>query len=141
MSRVGRLAGALLAETEGEYFLVGNLKRPCDFPACGFEKPAAEIDALTRPCVRLAAIGPVPAERLGPWLALSLEGEALLQALTERLVIERNGSVSERLWRLLLSEDPDADVPPPDAVIESRWLGEMPMHLWRIVRETVLKCT
>jgi hypothetical protein len=77
----------------------------------------------------------------GPWLTLTLEGGPLLAALTERLVIERNGSVSDRLWRLILSADPDADPPPPDAVIDARWLGEMPGHLWRLVRETVLKCT
>ena len=48
MARVGRLAGALLAETEGRYFLVGNTKEPCDFRALGVEPPP-EIDALKRP--------------------------------------------------------------------------------------------
>jgi hypothetical protein len=137
MSRVGRLAGAILAETRGEYFLVGNLKRPCDFPAAGFERPAAEIDALARPSVRLARSGPLAVP--GPWLELDLEGEPLLQALVARLLIERNGSVSDRLWRLILSPDPDAQ-PDPDATIDARWLGEVPAHLWQLVRETVLKC-
>jgi hypothetical protein len=138
MSRVGRLAGALLAETLGEYFLVGNLKRPCDFAAAGFERPAQEIDALARPYVRLARAGALAVP--GPWLALNLEGEPLVRALAERLLIERNGSVSDRLWRLILSPDPDAD-PPPDTVIDARWLGEVPVHLWRLVRESILKCT
>jgi len=139
VSRVGRLAGALLAESEGRAFLVGNLKRPCDFAAAGFERPAEEVDALARPFVELRRCGPpaVP----GPWLTLGLEGEPLARALAERLLIERNGAVSDRLWRLLLSADPDADPPPPDTVIDARWLGEIPLHLWRIVREAVLKCT
>jgi hypothetical protein len=138
VSRVGRLSGAVLAETGGDYFLVGNLKRACDFAAAGFERPAQEIDALARPYVRLGRSGALAVP--GPWLELTLEGEPLLRVLAERLLIERNGSVSDRLWRLILSADPDAD-PPPEAVIEARWLGEVPAHLWRMVRETVLKCT
>ncbi len=139
MSRVARLAGAILAETGGEYLLVGNLKRPCDFAAAGFEKPAAEIDATQRPYVRLNRAGPVSVP--GPWLTLGLEGEDLPKALAERLLIPRNGSVSDRLWRLALGSDPEAEPPAPDAVIDARWLGEVPIALWRIVRETVLKCT
>jgi hypothetical protein len=139
MSRVGRLAGALLAETEGAYFLVGNLKRPCDFAAVGFGKPTAEIDALARPYIRLEPSGPISVP--GPWLTLGLEGEPLARALAERLLIERNGAVSDRLWRLILSADPDAAPLPPGAVVDARWLGELPAHLWRIVRETVFKCT
>jgi hypothetical protein len=137
MSRVGRLAGAILVETAGDYFLVGNLKRPCDFLAAGFEPPAGEIDALARSHVRLARSGPLAVP--GPWLELGLEGEVLLRALAVRLVIERNGSVSDRLWRLILSPDPDAE-PEPGTIIDARWLGEVPDHLWQIVRETVLKC-
>src|SRR4051812_23275526 len=123
MSRVGRLAGAILAETAGEYFLIGNLKRPCDFAAAGFEQPTTPVDALARPYVRLTRAG-TPAVP-GPWLRLDLEGEPLLRALGERLVIERNGSVSDRLWRLILSADPDADPPSPETVIDARWLGAM----------------
>jgi hypothetical protein len=136
MSRVGRLGGALLAQTGGDYFLVGNLKRPCDFAAAGFEPPTREIDGGY---LRLARSGPLAVP--GPWLELSLEGEALARALAERLLIERNGSVSDRLWRLLLSSDPDADPPPPATVVDARWLGEIPIHLWGIVRGAVLRCT
>lgn len=39
MALVGRLAGAILAETEGQFFLVGNPKVPCDFTAVGFDPP------------------------------------------------------------------------------------------------------
>jgi hypothetical protein len=137
MSRVGRLGGAILAETGQDYFLVGTLKRPCDFPAAGFARPAAETDAHLR-YIRLDRSGPLAVP--GPWLTLPLEGPALLCALSERLLVERNGSVSDRLWRLVLGPEPD-DEAPPDAVVDARWLGEMPGHLWRIVREAVLRCT
>jgi hypothetical protein len=137
MSRVGRLSGAILVETGGRYFLVGTLKRPCDFPAAGFETPPVEMDPVAGTYLRLDRSGPLRVP--GPWLELALEGEALVQAIGARLLIERNGSVSDRLWRLILSPDPDAEVDPA-AVIDARWLAEMPAHLWRIVREAVLKC-
>lgn len=137
MARVGRLAGAILAETRGEYFLVGNTKSPCDWAAAGFEPPV-EIDPATRSFVRLARSGQV---NLGsPFLAMSLEGEELATALAQRFVIERNGSVSERLWRLVLHRgDPDAS-DEPEGAIDARWLGEIPAPLWQIVRDTVLRC-
>jgi hypothetical protein len=47
--------------------------------------------------------------------------------------------VSDRLWRLAISPDPDAEIP-SDAVIDARWLGRTPIHVWRVVREAVLKC-
>jgi hypothetical protein len=141
MNRVGRLAGALLLASGDEYFLIGNLKRPCDFAAAGFAPPAAPIDALARPYIRLAATAPIAVP--GPWLELgaALSGEALAAVLGERFMITRNGSVSDRLWRLILSPDPDADPAPPDTVVAARWLAEIPAHLWNIVRDAVLKCT
>ena len=133
MSRVCRLAGAIVAETEGQYFLIGNLKRPCDFAAAGFERPP--LDGRYVPLQRSGEVN-----LRGPWLAMGVEGEAVARALADRLLIERNGSVSDRLWRLILSDDPDADEPGEDAVIDARWLGEMPPHVWRVVRDAVLKC-
>jgi hypothetical protein len=138
MSRVGRLAGALLAETEGAYFLVGNLKRPCDFPAAGFEPPAVPVDALVRPYVSLQRSGPMQAP--GTWLTLALEGEALPRLLAERLLIERTGSVSDRLWRLIIGHGPDDDGEPP-ASVDAGWLATVPTPIWSIVRDTVLRCT
>lgn len=136
MARVGRLGGAILAETCGEFFLIGNTKEPIDFEAAGFEAPG-NIDAIAQRYVRLVsrpAAGVTP-----PYLALELEGEALAALLAERLLIERNGSVSERLWRLLL--DPSGlDEPPRSESIDARWLGEIPAPLWQIVRDTVLRC-
>jgi hypothetical protein len=143
MNRVSRLGGALLLDSGGAYFLVGDLKRPCDFAAAGFVAPAAPIDPLARPFFRLERTGGALAV-LGPWLDLGdhAQGEALAQLLAQRLVIARNGSVSDRLWRLILSPDPEADeMPPASATIAARWLTEMPGPLWQIVRDTVLKCT
>ncbi len=136
MARVGRLAGALLAETGGEFFLVGNTKEPCDFEAAGFESPGA-IDALERRYIRLAPRRAV--ELAAPYLRLDLEGEALAGLLAERLLIERNASVSDRLWRLLI--DPSGqDELPEDEAVDARWLAEIPAAIWGIVRDTVLRC-
>ena len=136
MARVGRLAGALLAETGGEFFLVGNTKEPCDFEAAGFESPG-EIDALERRYIRLAPRRAV--ELAAPYLRLDLEGEALAALLAERLLIERNASVSDRLWQLLM--DPSGqEESPNDEAVDARWLAEIPAHIWGIVRDTVLRC-
>src|SRR4051812_48955972 len=117
MARVGRIAGAILAETDGRYFLVGNTKKPCDWAAAGFVAPA-EIDALERPYQPLDARGPVD---VGPHLTLDLEGEELARRLSECFVIRRTGSVSERLWRLVVGGDDDDDAPAA-ATVDARWL-------------------
>ena len=135
MARVARLAGAMLAETKGLYYLVGNTKRPCDFAANGFLKPEV-IDALKQPYIELAAVAEVAFD--GPWLTLDVEGEPLAKLLADRFLIARNGSVSDRLWRLVLGqEDEDDDVP---EAVDARWLGEMPKRVWDVVRDTVLRC-
>ena len=136
MARVGRLAGALLAETGGEFFLVGNTKEPCDFEAAGFESPG-EIDALEHHYVRLVPRRAV--ELAGPYLRLDLEGEAIAALLAERLLIERNASVSDRLWRLLIDPSGQEGLPEDEAV-DARWLAEIPVPIWGIVRDTVLRC-
>ncbi len=141
MSRVGRLAGALLAETEGRYFLVGNLKRPCDFAAAGFEAPAVAVDAQARPYLELRRAGRFAVDSV--WLVLPLEGEALARELAERMVITRTGSVSDRLWRLILGEDEEDAAPasPQPGEVPAAWVVEMPGRVWAIVRDTVLRCT
>ena len=137
MASVGRIAGALLAETGGAFYLVGNTKTPCDWAAAGFEPPVA-IDAVARPYLRLARTGE---PSLGtPRLALDVEGEALARLLAELFLIPRTGSVSERLWRLVTGQRDEDDAPVPD-VIAARWLGEVPPPVWQIVRDTVLRCT
>lgn len=137
MARVGRLAGAILAETRGELYLVGNPKVPCDWGAAGFDPPA-ELEPRERPFVRLSARRAV--EIPAPHLTLEVEGETLPRLLAEVFLIQRTGSVSERLWRLVAGASDEAGAPAAGAVA-ARWLGEIPPSVWRIVRETVLRCT
>ena len=137
MALVGRLAGAILAETEGQFFLVGNPKEPCDFAAVGFEPPGV-INSLEHPFVRLLPCRPVQVPH--PYVRVDVEGEALARLLVDRFVIQRNGSVSDRLWRLVT--DPTQEQRAVlDESIDARWLGEIPTEIWHIVRETVLKCS
>ena len=137
MALVGRLAGAILAETGGQFFLVGNPKEPCDFAVAGFEPPGV-IDAMERPFIRLSPLRPVQVPQ--PYLTMTVEGEALAQLLVDRFVIPRNGSVSDRLWRLVTDPRQEHRAA-ATGMIDARWLGEIPAEIWRIVRETVLKCS
>ena len=137
MGRAGRLAGAIVAKTHDRYFLVGQTKEPCDFTAHGFEPPAKAVEGPPW-FVRLGATRAVVLAP--PCLELSEEGEELAHVLAHRFVIERNGSVSERLWRLVLAGgDPDSD-DEPTGDVDARWLGAMPAPFWQIVRDTVLRC-
>jgi hypothetical protein len=137
MATVGRLAGAILAQTRGEYYLVGNTKVPCDWTAAGFEPPA-EIDALQRPFLRLSPCRAI--EIAPPRLLLEVEGEALPALLAELFLIERTGSVSERLLRLVLGQS-DEHPEPSANTLHARWLGEVPKAVWAVVRDTVLRCS
>jgi len=137
MSRAARLAGAILAETDGVFFLVGQTKEPCDFAVEGFAPPARDTGRSPF-FVQLERMGTPRLER--PCLELRVEGEALARTLAARFVIERNGSVSERLWRLVLhGGDPDSD-DVPEGDVGARWLAEMPDPFWQIVRDAVLRC-
>lgn len=136
MARVGRIAGAILAETEGRYFLIGNTKEPCDFRLAGFEPPA-EIDAVKQAYVGLAVAGAVRMQP--PWLTLGLEGEGLARLLARRFLIERNGSVSDRLWRLVVGVDEEGEAPEAEE-LDAQWLVEVPDRIWEIVRDSVLRC-
>jgi hypothetical protein len=143
VARVGRLAGAILAETAGAYYLVGHPKVPCDWRASGFDpprEPPGAIDAKVSPVVRLALAAAAPPALGSPVLVVEIEGEALPGLLADAFVIPRTGSVSERLWRLAIGQSDDSDDGPPD-VIPARWLGELPPAIWQIVRDTVLRCT
>lgn len=140
MARVGRLAGAILAETGGDYYLVGNPKVPCDWRAAGFEPPG-DLDARVRPVVGLARRAASPAPPFGvPQLTIDVEGERLACLLADAFVIPRTGSVSERLWRLVIGDGDETDRDIPD-LIPARWLAEIPPAIWQIVRDTVLRCT
>ena len=138
-TRVTRLAGALLVETDvsGEraWFLVGDTKTPCDFSAAGFERPA-ERDVRLVPYVRLVPAGS-PGVGAGASVILTTAGNDAARLVAERLLVPRNGSVSERLWRLLWGTDDDE----PHGELDARWFCEMPERIWNVVQGAVLKCT
>ncbi|XXU27757.1 precorrin-3B C(17)-methyltransferase [Sorangium sp. So ce887] len=137
MARVGRLGGAILAETQGEYYLVGNTKAPVDFREAGFEPPD-EVDLVKGVYLRLKPLREVKVE--APVLLLDLEGEELAKKLVHRFVIDRNGSVSERLWRLVYSPDDPLDDAETPVERDARWLGDIPETIWQLVRDNVLRC-
>lgn len=143
VATLSRLAGALLLECgEGdarEFFLVGNTKEPCDFPAHGFERPAS-LDGEPLAYVPLKVVGSVSAATL-PTVALPVAttSEVLAKELATRLLIVRNLSVSDRLWRLVTNPN-QVEPPPTDAKVDGAWLVAMPVQVWDIVRDTVLRC-
>lgn len=140
MARVGRLAGALLLETklggQPAWFLVGDTKVPCDWPAAGFAPPP-QRDVIRDRYVQLEVRG-APA-LTGTTLSIALEGVEAAREIGERLTVSRNGSVSERLWALILGDDEVEE--PTGRMIPCGWLCETPAAVWNVVREAVLKCT
>jgi hypothetical protein len=126
-SRIGRLAGALLVETGDAWYLVGHLKQPCDFVAAGFAPPT-DLESRAPTGLRLETIAPV--RMAAPWLEVDVAGDVVVALCARRLVIERTGLVSERLWRLL-TETGD----------HHRWFGEMPDAVWDVVRDSLLRCS
>jgi hypothetical protein len=129
MARIGRMAGAIVAQTGGVYYLVGDTKEPCDFTAHGFVAPPAERSPVQQPWVRLQVRGE---PRLQAALHMDVEGEALPEMLAHRFLIRRNGSVSERLWNVVTEHH--------DTAAPVTWLHAMPAPVWDIVRDTVLRC-
>lgn len=140
MARVGRLAGGLLLETtvgnQAAWFLIGDTKVPCDWSASGF-LPPPERDVIRERFVQLEVRG--AATLTGTTLLVGLEGLEAAQAIGERLTVNRNGSVSERLWTLILGEDEIEE--PTGRIVPCAWLCEMPTAVWDVVRAAVLKCT
>ena len=140
MARVGRLAGGLLLETklggQSAWFLVGDTKVPCDWQSAGFTPPPAR-DVIRDRFIQLEVCG-VPS-LTGTTLSVALEGVEAARMIGERLTVARNGSVSERLWALILGED---EIEAPSGrTIAGAWLCEMPAAVWNVVRDAVLKCS
>ena len=141
MSTVTRIGGALLLASEGSYFVVGEPKRPIDWEAEGFVRPA-HVDAPTTseripwfPLERAPEADTPRALSEQPSLSLPLTGEVACKALHERFTIRRNGSVSERLWSLVVESSPNTD-----GECDAGWLAAAPEQVWEIVREAVLRC-
>jgi len=105
VARMGRWMGAIVVEARGVQRLVGEPKEPCTFAPPVPLSSALEVEA-----------GDV---------------DALAALVTARLVIARNGSVSERLWRLCTA----------DGNARAQWLVDVPAHVWEIVRDSVMRCS
>jgi hypothetical protein len=121
MIRIGRHAGALLVEHDQGQVLVGNPKEPC-----------AVVESLAPPYVRpLVDRLPVSGCQL---LVTHDDPQELSRIIAEKLLIERNGSVSERLWRLVTDGKSSGEV-------GAQWLVDTPTRVWQVVRDTVLKCS
>lgn len=133
MAKVGRFYGAVLAESCGAFYIVGDLKVPADYAAAGFADPG-ELRPLENHFVRLDVTG--SPQISCPYLTCDLEGEALAEKLFHRLVIKRNGSVSERLWDLIF----EAEENEGQEVIGADWLVQMPDELWEVIQDQVLRC-
>ena len=138
IARSARLAGAVLIECSGQFFLVGRTKEPCNWESIGFTPPP-EMLAGESPVAALSAVCSVQVTE--PCLVFDWPGDAesLAQALAKRLLIQRNASVSERLWRLVTG-DGDEESAPAYRELDATWLVRMPEPVWNIVRETVLRC-
>jgi hypothetical protein len=138
MTKISRLAGAILLERAGEYFLIGNTKEPCDWQKAGFAAPQ-EVDAVKQPFIPLTANREIGIAPLHLTIASEAPAAELAQVLANRFLIRRNGSVSERLWRVVTGES-DETGPAAAQPIEATWLVTMPERIWDVVRDTVLKC-
>jgi hypothetical protein len=104
-ARIGRWMGAIVVEARGRQVLVGNPKEPCVFePPVPLSSPLAVDDH---------------------------DPDALAALVGARLVIQRNQSVSERLWRIVTH----------DGATRAQWLLDVPVHVWEIVRDNVLRCS
>ncbi len=131
VARVFRFAGAILAESHGEYYLVGELKEPCNFEDYGFEKPPESDPDKPVRYKKLRMIGTVISD--SEHLEMETQGEELAELLFRRFVIPRNHSVSDRLWRVVT-------VKAENGIADARWLEQIPDEAWQIVRENILKC-
>ncbi len=136
---LSRLAGAMLLAGGQEFYLIGNTKEPCDWAAIGLSKPAEGEAAMSR-VRRLHRVSEMPVSYKPCGSVVSSQSvEAIAEALAARLLIVRNASFSERLWRIVTGASDENNVAADEAPDVS-WLVQMPDHVWEIVRETALKC-
>jgi hypothetical protein len=132
-SVVSRIAGGMIAETRGEYFLIGELKEPCDFARIGFQEPRVSEENHRILYQKLQVTGPIVLEA-EEYLEMETRGEDLARLLYKRFVVPRNNSVSNRLWNAVICEK-DAQ-----GRVDARWLERMPDGIWDIVRDSLLRC-
>ncbi|GIX43487.1 MAG: hypothetical protein KatS3mg129_3220 [Leptospiraceae bacterium] len=132
MFELFRLAGAILLKHNHTFYLIGNLKEPCNFNEYGFKD--TEVDPLKNPYITLNIIDETKISLFKEptfIIETNLSIEEVAKQLANKLLIKRNGSVSERLWNLIKDNQKNQNI---------TWLIEIPNEIWEIVRENVLKC-
>jgi hypothetical protein len=138
-AHVTRLAGAILLEYAGQFYLIGNTKQPCDWQQAGFEPPV-EIDAVKQAFLELSPTHVVINKQQSLLVDPAISGNELAQVLANRFLIRRNGSVSERLWRIVTGESDESSNAIEEQNKNITWLVTMPEQIWDIVRDAALKC-
>ena len=84
------------------------------------------------PYRKLNIIGDVNLDE-GIYLEMDTQGEDLAKLLHKRFSIERNNSISNRLWNVAICGKNEGRV-------DTQWLEQMPDEVWEIVKEGILKC-
>ena len=141
MALVSRLGGSLLVKSSSRYFIVGELKRPVDWSAEGYQPPAHLSAGQEDDCQRLPWFEvsgcPAPGHEVCISLGGAHDSHTLCDELHKRLTIRRNGSVSERLWDLVMDHSRST----AEGHIDGTWLVDTPMAVWDMVRESMLRCS
>ena len=135
MAIITRLAGAYLAQTNHAYYMIGNTKSPCRFEDFGFEPPPRDTEAPDQPILPLLVAKDLslPASES---LEIPLEGDELLNRLVAFFMIARNGSMSERLWQLVIENGQRNQA----GHIDGRWLADIPEEAFAAIQDSVLSC-
>lgn len=139
MSYAIRVKGGLVCHSQDSMFFIGHPKEPCRFEELGFADPG-EITAPSPAWVKLSPAGDsLPTLSDFTERALmsdTLAPEELADKLAEIFMIQRNGSISERLWGLMAEHSPRTAT----GEIDGRWLSDTPIEVWDIVRDQMLRC-
>lgn len=133
-SHLARLAGAVVMRSGGDYYLIGDLKQPCQFEDHGFYPPTETPGTV----IQLDLIDDEP--NLKFQMLIEGEGEMAAKDLHRKLSIERNNSISERLINLVTEQSPRVHQEGLE-LTDARWLSQMPAQVWNMVREEILRCS
>ncbi len=150
--------------------LIGDLKEPCDFSIYGFELANDGQDSegvlieKTRFLRRIPRANQENEKDVIHSDAIFLENPSasvskinqLNDHLAQIFLIKRNLSVSERIWNLLidtskLGNQGEKDVIAQrcglerhgiviDTLVHAKWLTTIPLPIWQIVRDQILRC-
>lgn len=132
----GKLSGAIIFKSEGKIFLIGALKSPCCFDEYGLSDPLEKNQSVQELTITSAE----RTKHLKFEFAVTLKGVEGAQEIYERLAIYRNSSISERLTSLV-KEVNQSIIIEGVSYRDARWMEAVPLPVWSIVRESMLKCS